>query len=76
MKKFSKYGNSNLELLLSSRKQVTQDKSEFGLLKFSKITNQNIRSSYSHVFVENFFFGSILIEHIFDAYCRFVLDPG
>ena len=76
MKTFSKYSNSNLELLLSSRKQVSQDKSEFGLLKFSKMTNQNIRSLYSLVVIENFLFGMILIEDIFDAYCRSVFHPG
>lgn len=65
----SKYSNSNLELLLSLRKQVTQEKSEFGLLNFPKNRKQNIRRPYYPVFIENSFLGSILIGdmHIADS---------
>lgn len=77
----SKYDNSNLELLLSLWKQVTQDKSQvsfgIGLPIFHKNYKIKYEMPYSkYTLLKELCIRTILIRDIFNAYCKFIFDPG
>ncbi|KAG2397525.1 uncharacterized protein HKW66_Vig0142390 [Vigna angularis] len=78
---FSKYGNSNLELMLPLCKQITQDKNpitwDYGIFHFSKPKFLKIFFKNTRLFFCLLIFVYIIfIILIFAIFCRYIFDPG